>query len=542
MSGTALPHPDPPPERAATFIVVMLILSACAIFALAARWALEMHGFAEDLGLTHDLARDAGSAVGWEGVWQRWVGPLWGPGSSMWRPWAYTSLALDAWLWGADGRLWHLTNLALHASASGITALLAWHLMQSRLAAASAFAAMLLNPWSPEILFWLVGRFDGWATTLMLLSLVALGADRFKRALAVSLLAAAGTYLSKESALLLPVLVAIVIAVGGLREQRREAMVTISAHLALAILYLALRMLTVGTSSTAVYALPNAGGNMPFARVRAFFDAFTAHARAMAWPEPAADGVGAALVAVTALAFVLALSSGRGELRRTSLLAVLWIGAVLAAVALHFPHVLPGADGARLYYAAAPAHALLLGAGFAGLTARRPEARSIGMAFGAVFLLLPNAVLFAQGGRAWQQASRHVEHAADAIAQIVRTHRGDRGYGLVMLADREGAVPLFRNAQGGILSLAARRSPDIEPAVDFVVPMTDRQIEEWGQLMKERVVTRLTPRNDAPEAPTQFWCLDAVQGQAIALGHWPPDEDWPARWRESARRCVGLSP
>lgn len=526
----------------------MLGITASVIYAFAARWALGMHGFAEDLGLTHDLAKDAGTAAGWESVWQRWIGPLWGPGSTMWRPWAFTSLALDAWFWGADGRLWHVTNLALHAAASAGTALLAWRLMESRLAAAAAFAAMLLNPWASEIIFWLVGRFDGWATSLMLLSLVALTAHRFGSALSASLLAAVGAYLSKESALLLPVLVAVIYASGLNRRSTDEVRIALAAHVALALVYLTVRALAVGTWSTAGYPLSSADTASLLSRGQAWLSAVMAHVQAMVMQgyvrgqdiNPEVGSV--ALVVVTALAFLLAMASGRSELRRMGIVSVLWIGAVLAAVALHFPGVVSGTDGARLYYAAAPAHALLLGAGLAGLAARWPQLRSGGVGVAALILLLPGTMLFAKATWLWQQASVEVEHAADAIAQIVRAHRIDRGYGLVMLADRAGPVPLFRNAQGGILALAARRSADVEPAVDFVVPMTDRQVDEWRRLMRERVVAKLTVRPDAPEAPTRFWCVDAADRRALALGHWPPDGEWAARWRASASRCVGLTP
>lgn len=530
----------------------MLLLASSAVFALAGRWALGMHGFAEDLGLTHDLAKNAGTAAGWESVWQRWVGPLWGPGSTMWRPWAYTSLTLDAWLWGADGRPWHVTNLALHAAASAGTALLAWQLTRHRLAAAAAFAAMLLSPWAAEVIFWLVGRFDGWAVSLMLLSLLALTAHRsgprVGRALPLSLLAAAGAYLSKESALLLPAWVALIYASGLRRRSMEDARIALAAHVALALVYLTVRALAVGTWSTVAYPLASDDTVSLISRGQEFLSAVMAHAQAMAMLGHA-PGLGidsevgrVALVAVTALAFLFAMASGRSELRRMGIVAVLWIGAVLAAVALHFPGVAPGTDGARLYYPAAPAHALLLGAGLAGLAARWPQLRSIGVALAALILLTPGALLFAKTAWLWQQASVEVERAADAIAQIVRAHRIDRGYGLVMLADRAGPVPLFRNAQGGILALAMRRSADVEPAVDFVVPMTDRQIDEWRRLMREHVVAKLTARSDAPDAPTRFWCVDATDRRALALGHWQPEDDWAARWRASVPRCVGLAP
>jgi hypothetical protein len=552
MPDIALPHWDRPPERAARTVVAIFILAASAAFALAARWALGMHGFSDDLGLIHELAKHAGTAAGWESVWQRWVGPLWGPGSVMWRPWAYTSLALDAWLWGADGRLWHVTNLVLHAAASGGTALLAWRLTRRGLAAAVAFATMLLNPWSPEIVFWLVGRFDGWATCLMLLSLLALTLHRLDHALPLSLLAAVGAYLSKESALLLPALVALTLFSGARRmhagEGAKAARFVLAAHILLAVVYLAVRALTVGTWSTAAYPVVITDDASLLARGQAFLSAVTAHAQAMVMPGHAPghetdSKVGSiALVAVTALAFLLAMASGKSELRRMSVVAVLWIGAVLSAVALHFPGVAPGMDGARLYYPAAPAHALLLAAGLAGLVARWSQPRPVGAAVAALVLLLPGTMAFAKAAWLWQQASAEVEHAADAIAQIVRAHRSDRGYGLVMLADRVGPVPLFRNAQGGILALAARRNPDVEPAVDFVVPMTDRQVDEWHRLMRERVVAKLTSRSDAPETPTRFWCVDAIDRRALSLGHWPPDHDWAVRWRASVQRCVGLTP
>jgi hypothetical protein len=188
-------------QRGLAYVVVVVML----LFAWTHWHVFDLTGFAEDIGIVQALseAADQGSLL--DSVWPRIVGPLWGPGSTMWRPWGYSSLGVDAWLYGHDVRLWYVTNLVLHITVAAASAWLALAWLRSSYAAVAVFATMLLHPWSAEITFWLVGRFDGWASAAIICALLAgwhcRGWDRF---LALSGACAVVAYASKESALILP--------------------------------------------------------------------------------------------------------------------------------------------------------------------------------------------------------------------------------------------------------------------------------------------------------------------------------------------------
>jgi len=484
---------------------LLLILASLAAYLVVAAAAFGMPGFAEDMGLTHDLARKLTQTGGWQDVGARWIGPLWGHGSTMWRPWGYTSLALDAVLWGADGRPWHATNLLLHLTASVLTAWIAWVWLRHRVASGLAFAAMLLNPWSAEVTLWLVGRFDGWATVGMVAAVAALELRGRWVPIALSLAAAALGYLSKESTLIMPALITAWIVASpntAASNRPRFRLTAFVAHLVLALAYLVARKLAVGTSSTFVY-----GGDLD-GTLAVLTNAITAHLGAML-------GSGTAWaplqMACATLALVLSTFGGhRG--RRVATAATLWTLAVIAAVAWHFPAPLESGEGKRLYYAAAPAIALLFAAAAVGVErtiSSRAAAPSVNLAAVVTSALIaPGAASLLVSTSRWTEAAASVDRAADAIAIIVARHAEDRGYGLVLVPDRFGAIPLFRNAQGGLLQYAGRRHPELPAPLDYAVPMTDQQIAEWQGLLTKEIVRVLTPRGDAPARPTRLWCID----------------------------------
>ena len=101
-----------------------LILLALLLYAWTHMHAFQMTGFAEDIGLVQSLVAAANAGDLANEVMPRWVGPLWGPESTMGRPWAFTSLALDAKIYGAAAGWWHVTNLLLHLTAAAFTCLL----------------------------------------------------------------------------------------------------------------------------------------------------------------------------------------------------------------------------------------------------------------------------------------------------------------------------------------------------------------------------------------------------------------------------------
>ena len=142
----------------------LVIVVSLLLFAWTHRHALALPGFAEDIGLVQDLTSAVASGSWLNEVMARLTGPLWGPGSTMWRPWGFLSLALDARWYDGNTGLSHITNVSLHVAAATFAALLVHSWLRSLWAAAAVFATLLLHPWTAEITLWLVGRFDGWAT------------------------------------------------------------------------------------------------------------------------------------------------------------------------------------------------------------------------------------------------------------------------------------------------------------------------------------------------------------------------------------------
>ena len=149
------------------------------------------------------------------------------------------------------------------------TGLIATRLTDVRLAGAAAFATVLLAPWAAEVTLWLVGRFDGWATLAIVISLwAALKSRAADRWFALSVMAAVVAYVSKESALILPVWIVLVIIVQTASTKillRRNVLVTaratmrthgllIGGQIAIAIAYLVWRNYLFSGEAIAVYA------------------------------------------------------------------------------------------------------------------------------------------------------------------------------------------------------------------------------------------------------------------------------------------------
>ena len=197
----------------------LIVAIALVLFAWTHRHAFEMSGFADDLGLLVDLSQRAQQGNLLADVFLHVRGPLW-PGSTMWRPLPYASFALDAELWGPKAGLWRVTNLLLHAACATVAGLICRDMTREVRAGAFAFAVFLLIPWSPEVVIWLVGRFDGWATLGVLLALWAvLKSNGFDRWWAASLIAGACAYASKESALILPAWVVVISSYTGFQRE-----------------------------------------------------------------------------------------------------------------------------------------------------------------------------------------------------------------------------------------------------------------------------------------------------------------------------------
>jgi hypothetical protein len=155
----------------------------------------------------------------------------------------YRPLPMAAWwlLARLGGGAWPfaLWALALHATAAGLTALLAGRLVDAR-AALVAGALFLVAPGPREAASWYAASTDLMATVAVLGSVLC-GLRRTRGAYVGSLALAAVAYLSKESAVVLPVLVAAGDRLISRDRSPPRSLNRALPHAILALLYLAAR-------------------------------------------------------------------------------------------------------------------------------------------------------------------------------------------------------------------------------------------------------------------------------------------------------------
>ena len=518
-------------NRAWRFVVALALL----LFCWTHRHALQLGGFADDLGLLAELPQRAEQGTLLADVFAKWLGPLW-PGSTMWRPLAYSSFAFDAALWGHAPGMWRITNLLLHLGVATVVGLVATRLTAVRLAGAAAFATVLLAPWAPEVTLWLVGRFDGWATFAIAVSLWAAlksrGADRW---CALSLAAAIAAYASKESALIVPLW--IVLAVGlrafvintpQVNRFRSTALIAshssgllIISHWLLAAAYLVWRSYLFSGQAIAVYA------SAPEYRVLPLMARVLAHLAFPAALAPLAP-IAATVVAMCVLLMLVVLRKAQPSV---ALVGCVMTVSVVVAVAIYFANPAGTGDGYRLYYLATVGLALIVAASF-----KKADTLSVAL---LVVCITALAVWQSRVAAEWTHASRTVASASRAMTDAAATL--DPGeFGLVLLPDIMGHVPLARNAQGALTAI----SNETDTARDFFIIFTPPQLPEWFLLAQEDVVTKLTRRASAPAKVTRYFCFNSSKQSLEDLRYWAPGtlSQWTAHWREAvAARCPDIT-
>ena len=87
------------------------------------------------------------------------------------RPLAFLSHAIDWTIWGPRAMGFHLTNVALHAMASLLVAVLGRRVYGSQVALVGGLL-FAVHPASHEAVYWIAARFDLLATCFMLASLL----------------------------------------------------------------------------------------------------------------------------------------------------------------------------------------------------------------------------------------------------------------------------------------------------------------------------------------------------------------------------------
>ena len=161
-----------------------------------------------------------------------------GISGQQYRPIPSVTHALDHALWGPSSFAFHGTNLALHALSAFLLHSLLLRLRVPRAAALLGALALTVHPMAASSLGWISERTDTLTDIFMLTTLlVFLGpkGTQVLRVLGVALLA----LWSKETAVMLPVLIVLVAFVGLSAEERRARFATMRSLFAFVVLFVA---------------------------------------------------------------------------------------------------------------------------------------------------------------------------------------------------------------------------------------------------------------------------------------------------------------
>lgn len=164
-------------------------------------------------------------------------------GADFYRPLVTLSLVLDRSLWGSNPLGYHATNLVLHAVSILMVALFIWLLLRNRAAAIGGAFLFAVHPVHAESVCWISGRTDLICAVFLLggLNLYLIYRTSGRRiALVASYVLIALALLSKELAMLAPVLVALAAWAFGERKYKRIVLDALP-YAALALAYFAVR-------------------------------------------------------------------------------------------------------------------------------------------------------------------------------------------------------------------------------------------------------------------------------------------------------------
>ncbi|TAG79112.1 MAG: hypothetical protein EAZ24_06110 [Burkholderiales bacterium] len=521
----------PNAQASARAHAILLALFALLLFFFSHARGFSVAPLADDVGVIRVAAQQALDFAVFGPALEKWHTPL-VPGSTMWRPLPVLSFALDALSHGDQVSLWRLTNVALHLLCAILVGGVVRAFGFSLSAAAIAFGAFALLPWAPEVSIWIVGRYDGFATLLVLLALFCAlsSSGRDARSLA-SLAAAALAYASKESA---ATAIALIASVLWLRDCHantawltRPSAATIRltvAHGVLLIAYLVWRQWLFQSTSLDLYATGSSSRG-----VGAIVSSWLAHglsARDYLSIAPVASTV-ASVMCVLLLLWALSRRAQRFGVSAGLIFAAI----VAAALAVVFPSPNIGSDGARIYHLMAVGFAIAIGAAAAAQSARLQFAFAIGV-------LLALAFWQRAAVEEWRIASNEMHRLQNEIPRLGNSLLA-KDYALVVAPDRIGRVPFARNANGALL---LAYSGDRERVSQMIIS-TDLGAWEWWKLSADGVVRKhLTKREDAPAAPTQFFCFNGSSLQALGFWQSATQADWNERWRDALHRaCPNLN-
>ncbi|MEO7761901.1 MAG: hypothetical protein ABIS68_08335 [Casimicrobiaceae bacterium] len=469
--------------------------------------------------------------------------------SNYYRPLTFLSFGLDFALFGLESRYWHLVNLAGHLAA-GAAIYRICRLLQpdprDRWTAPFAAALFLLCGTNVEAVAWISGRYDVFATALLLWAgaLYLRSRTSFDAFESGAWLCGILALACKESAALLPALIACVAWV-------KHAEVPASARLRALVRdllpwaamiggYFALRLALFG-SMFQVYP-----GTDPLQRIQTS-TWLPGAAEIWAWLIAALPNEPALVVVLAGSAILLAIAL-RNALRDPALRRPLL--AILAALALSLAMLLPHlsglsarGEGGRLFYSTTALSAIFLAIGsgryFGPFGAYRRAA--VFLFATATAMLVAHSVLLDAALRPWRNAGAQMRMFVATIPEL-RKSVAAGGYALVIAPDAIGPAPFARNAQGAIVIPPVQREWLLN-AITVYLParlpdLPGRLQQQMIPVLQRLALNAAGDRIEDPHPgmigadalwPTDMFCWN-VNASAVRRFDLPRDRSDPARW------------
>ncbi len=372
---------------------------------------------------------------------------------NFYRPFVSVSFVADYALWGADRPFgYHLTNVVLHLAV--VLCLYAFCVRATggtdRQVATLAAALYAVLPAHTEAVAYISGRADMMVALFGLGALLALGrtrdTDRPCWWSALSLFLLAGALLSKEMAVIFPVLILVSDLIVGLSPRGKLRWVYHTASFGLVVAYLVLRVTVLWFAPAA--SAPPATGIVE--RVATSMQTVAIYAGILLWPvglhmERTVGPLNAAFVMAGTLIIVAVAASLVWSYRKdkTVLLGLLWAVAAFAPISGMFPLNAPLAEhwlyvptmGLMLAVAAAGVHlASRFDRGSASEAGASRPARYALVSVAALLVVLMGCATAAQN-RHWHDNETLFLHTLRHSPDSARVH-----YNLAVLYDTQGRL------------------------------------------------------------------------------------------------------
>jgi uncharacterized membrane protein len=447
-------------------------------------------------------------------------------GGTVWRPFAWVTYGLDAFVWGFDAPMWRLTNLVLYFATALVLAMLIKRLRMSSRAACVGGALWLLLPWSAETTVWIAGRFDLLATLGLVYSLWAvLGSKGMDRSLLLGVIAFALALMSKESAISFPPFIGLALIMRPsainkpLRERLYGAVRDFAPFVLVFFVYLLWRWHLFGSNMIGIYEDTSALLQQDWSRwIVSAINHLSFPATLMgslAW-----SSVTALVCAVLCMCLVAMRIKNSESIQRVVALGLFILLVSMLAIGFHFREPLVSGDGLRLYMVASIGVILIC-----AVSAERPAGWVLSVA-----LIVSCASMQREINARWWYASDAALQLS-AEARRIAMSTSDADYVLIVAPDRLDIVPFVRNAQGAMLL------PPMQPRslITHVILATNLQLSEWHKILDDEVVPKITSRPNAPKRPTRYACFNTTKRRIVELGFWErpeSNEAWLSIWRQ----------